>query len=68
MQSGAGSCACYRPKFGCGRIARQITHTFGVEIDKDLVHRVLAKHYRTGDAGTNGPSWLTYIAQSKDSL
>ena len=56
------------PKFGCVRIAQQIAHAFGVEINKDIVRRVLAKYYRPGDAGTNGPSWLTFIAHAKDSL
>ena len=56
------------PKFGCVRIAQQIAYAFGVEIDKDVVRRVLAKHYRPGDAGSPGPSWLTFIAQAKDSL
>ena len=56
------------PQFGCVRIAQQITHAFGVEIDKDVVRRVLAKHYRPGGTGTTGPSWLTFFAQAKDSL
>jgi putative transposase len=56
------------PKFGYLRIAQQISHTFGVEINKDVVRRVLAKHYRPGDSGSNGPSWLTLIAHIKDSL
>ena len=56
------------PRFGCMRIAQQIAHAFGVEIDKDIVRRVLAKHYRPDDSGTNGPSWLTFIAHAKDSL
>ena len=56
------------PKFGCVRIAQQMAHAFGVEIDKDIVRRVLAKHYRSGDSGSDGPSWLTFIAQTKDSL
>ena len=56
------------PHFGCVRIAQQITRAFGVEIDKDVVRRVLARHYRPGDSGTTGPSWLTFIAQAKDSL
>ena len=34
------------PRFGCRRIAQQISFTFGVDIDKDVVRRVLAKHYR----------------------
>ena len=56
------------PKFGCVKIAEQISHTFGLDIDKDVVRRVLAKHYRPDDSGSDGPSWLTLIAQAKDSL
>ena len=56
------------PRFGCMRIAQQIAHAFGVEIDKDIVRRVLAKHYRPDDSGPNGQSWLTFIAHAKDSL
>ncbi len=56
------------PKFGCVRIAQQLSHVFGIEIDKDVVRRVLAKNYRPSDTGANGPSWLTFIAQTKDSL
>jgi len=56
------------PKFGCVRIAQQIAHAFCIEIDKDIVRRVLANHYRPGDSGSHGPSWLTFIAQTKDSL
>jgi len=56
------------PRFGCVRIAQQIAHAFAVEIDKDVVRRVLARHYRPGAAGTNGPSWLTFIGHVKDSL
>ena len=56
------------PRFGCVRIAQQISQTFGVDIDKDVVRRVLAQHYRPGGGSTRGPSWLTLIAHSKDSL
>ena len=56
------------PRFGCVRIAQQIAHAFGIEIDKDVVRRVLARHYRPGDAGDTGPSWLTFIGHAKDSL
>ncbi len=55
------------PKFGCVRIAQQISHAFGVHIDKDVVRRVLAKHYRPAP-GADGPSWLRFMAQFKDSL
>jgi len=38
-----------------------------MDINKDLIRRVLAKHYRpTPD--DNGPSWLTFIGHAKDSL
>src|SRR6202790_4738597 len=56
------------PKLGCVRIAQQIAHAFGIEIDKDVVRRVLAKHYGPSCSGANGPSWLTFIGHIKDSL
>jgi putative transposase len=55
------------PKFGCVRIAQQNSHAFGVDLDKDVVRRVLAKHDRLAP-GADGPSWLSLIAQCKDSL
>jgi len=55
------------PNFGYQRIAAQISLVFDIEIDKDVVRRVLAKHYRPGP-GSNGPSWLTFLGHSKDSL
>ena len=39
--------------------------TFGIEIDNDIVQRVLAKH--RPDPGAIGPSWLTLLGP-KDSL
>ena len=56
------------PRFGCLRIAQQISHAFGVDIDKDVVRRVLAKHYRPDDSGTDGLPWLTFIGHIRDSL
>ena len=47
---------------------QQVSLALGVDIDKDVVRRVLAKHHRPGDSGNNGPSWLALIAQTKDSL
>src|SRR5260370_40562367 len=55
------------PRFGCPRIARIISLTFGVDIDKHVVYRVLSKHYRPATCGT-GPSWLSFIGDTKDSL
>jgi hypothetical protein len=34
------------PYWGCPRIAQQITLAFGVEVDKDVVRRILSIHYR----------------------
>jgi putative transposase len=55
------------PRFGCPRIAQEIAHAFGVEIDKDVVRRILAQHFRS-PSGNDGPSWLTLIGDMKDSL
>jgi len=56
------------PRFGCPRIALIITNTFGIEINKDVVRRVLIKHYRPKPGDQDGPSWLSFIAHTKDSL
>jgi putative transposase len=53
------------PRFGCRRIAQQISFAFDVEIDKDIVRRVLFKHYRPGP-GARGPSWLTLLGHATD--
>src|SRR5215831_7888058 len=55
------------PRFGCPRIARIMSQTFGIDIDKNVVHRVLAKHYHPPSRG-NGPSWLSFIGHTTDSL
>jgi putative transposase len=55
------------PTWGSPRIAQQITLTFGIPIDKDIVRRILASHYRP-EQGSAGPSWLTFIGHLKDSL
>jgi putative transposase len=55
------------PRFGCVRIAQQISYAFGIEIDKDVVRRVLAKHFRP-KPGADGPFWLTFIGHLNDSL
>ena len=55
------------PRFGYQRIAHQVNLAFDVPVDKHLVRRVLAKHYRP-DPGSGGPSLLTFLGHSKDSL
>jgi hypothetical protein len=54
------------PRRGCPRIAQQIALAFGVEIDKDVVRRILS-HYQP-KADSDGPSWLTFLGHAKDSL
>jgi transposase InsO family protein len=56
------------PGFGYQRIAQQLSHAFGVQIEKDVVRRVLLTHYRPYHPDRLGPSWLTFFAQAKDSL
>ena len=58
---------CRNPSFGYQRIADQISLVFDIGIEKDVVRRVLAKHYRPAPE-TRGPSWLTFLGHSKDSL
>src|SRR6266576_2005578 len=55
------------PNWGCPRIAQQITFAFNIQIDKDVVRRILAHHYRPGQ-NSGGPSWLTFLGHMKDSL
>lgn len=43
------------PRYGCPRIAQQINAAFGLAIDKDIVRRILDKHYRPNPRD-NGPS------------
>ncbi len=51
-------------RFACPRIAQQINVVFGLDIDKDVVRRVLASHYRP-DPGNPGLSWLTALDRTR---
>jgi hypothetical protein len=53
--------------WGCKRIAEQIALAFGVDVDKDVVRRILTTHFYP-EAGSGGPSWLSFIGKAKDSL
>jgi putative transposase len=55
------------PDLGCPRIAQQITLAFGIPINKDVVRRILAARYRP-KPDSAGPSWLTVLGHTKDSL
>ena len=54
-------------RWGCRRIAQQIALAFGIDIDKDVVRRILAVHFRP-ESGNSGPPWLTFLGHAKDSL
>jgi putative transposase len=48
------------PRFGCRKIAEQVSRAFAIEINKDVVRRILIQHYRPA-SGSDGPSWLAVI-------
>jgi len=48
------------PNWGCPRIAQQITLAFGIEINKDVVRRILGVHHRP-EPDSGGPSWFTFL-------
>jgi len=55
------------PTWGCPRIAQQIALAFGIEMNKDVVRRILAARYQP-ESDSTGPSWLTFLGHMKDSL
>jgi putative transposase len=55
------------PHWGCPRIAQPLALAFHIPIDKDVVRRILAHHYRPAQP-SGGPSWLTFLGPMKDSL
>jgi len=55
------------PRFGCPCIAQQISHTFGLKIDKDVVRRILVNP-PFPESGGDGPSWLSALAEARHSL
>jgi transposase InsO family protein len=55
------------PPFGRPKIAQHLAKTFALDLDKDVVRRVLAAHYLP-ERRDHGPSWLTLLGHTKDSL
>ena len=55
------------PRWGCPRIAQQIALAFGIDINKDVVRRILAVYYHPATDHA-GPSWLSFLGHMKDSL
>ena len=67
-----GGCHCRdeaaKPRVGVSAGLRsRVGLTFDIQIDKDVVRRVLATHYRP-EPDSSGPSWLTFLGHAKDSL
>ena len=56
------------PRMGCPKMALTISKIFGIEIDKDIVRRILKKYYHPSPFDHGGPSWLTFLGHTKDSL
>jgi len=54
------------PRIGYGKIALMATRALGDEVGDDMVRRILKKHYEPPLG--NGPSWLTFIGHTADSL
>jgi hypothetical protein len=52
------------PRFGCPKIAQHLAKTFGLELNKDVVRRVLAAHCRP-DRNLNGLRGLRFWATPK---
>ena len=44
------------PGYGCPKIAEQISKLFGIDINKDIVRRILAKYYYPAPDTGGGPS------------
>jgi hypothetical protein len=51
------------PNWGCPRIAQQIALALHIQIDKDVVRKILGHHYRPGQ-DSDGPSWLTFLGHT----
>ena len=54
-------------KYSSHRIVTKRSLAFAVDIDKDVVRRIVGKHYGL-ESGSGGSPWLTVLGQAKDSL
>ena len=55
------------PRYGCPRIAQQVNLAFGLDIDKNVVRRILAVHYKP-EPGNSGQDWPERISSDNDPL
>jgi len=56
------------PRFGSLKIAMTVHNALGIDIDKDIVRRILQKYGHLIPPRDGGPSWLTCLAHTKESL
>lgn len=56
------------PAYGCPKIALLISNRFGIDINKDVVRRILIMYYKPDPNRYRDPSWLSLIGNMKDSL
>jgi len=54
------------PGYGCPKIALVVENYFGIKMSEDTVRRILRMHLKPLPG--KGPSWLTFIGHTKDSL
>lgn len=54
------------PSYGCERIAFLISELLNEHVDDQTVRRILRKYWIP--EGGSGPSWLTFLGHTKDSL
>jgi len=55
------------PRFGCPQIAALVKDRTGVAVSIETVRRIL-KGRKSDGTGGDGPSWLTFLGQTVDSL
>jgi putative transposase len=53
------------PYFGFRKVAEQISSAFGIDLNKDVLRRILLRHYPPAPDG-GSPSWLADIGHAKD--
>lgn len=58
---------CRTPRFGCPPLAQHLSRAVSIEINNDVVRRMVALYVRP-ESGQYGPSWVTVLGHIKDRL
>ncbi len=56
------------PSYDCPKIALLVSNRFGIDINKNVIRRILALHYNPQPPDFRHPSWLSVIGNIKNSL